>query len=125
MKPTSAMEDYLEALLSLEAKGIETRVKNLAEELNIKPPSVIEMLKHLIAKGYVTQENRKEVHLTESGMAVAKKIQKKHAVIKSFLVDVLKLDEDTADTDACKIEHCLSQKTYEQLMKFMGSSVFL
>ncbi len=121
MKPTSAMEDYLEGLLSLEKKGIETRVKNLAEELNIKPPSVIEMIKTLVGKGYVTQENRKEIHLTESGMEIAKNTRKKHSVIKTFLQDILKVDEATADLDACKIEHCLSQKTYEQLVKFMNS----
>ncbi len=121
LQPTSAMEDYLEALLRLQKKGLETRVKDLAEELNIKPPSVIDMIKILASKGYVTQENRKEILLTESGMEIAKKTHTKHDVIKQFLNEILYVDEDTADQDACKIEHCLSQKTYEQLVKFMDS----
>lgn len=120
MKPTPAMEDYLEGLLSLQTRGMETRVKNLAEELNIKPPSVIEMIKTLVSKGYVTQENRKEIFLTKTGMEIAKHTHKKHAVIKSFLQNILQVDESTSDSDACKIEHCLSQTTYEQLVKFMN-----
>ncbi len=119
MKPTSAMEDYLEGLLNLEKGGIETRVKNLAKELSIKPPSVIEMVKTLISKGYITQENRKEIHLTEAGMEIANNTRKKHSAIKSFLLETLKVDEATAEIDACKIEHCLSPKTYEQLINFM------
>ncbi len=123
MNPTTAMEDYLEALLSLQQKGISPRVKNLAEELQIKPPSVIEMIKVLIAKGYVTQENRKEVCLTTTGLEIAKKTHKKHSVIQNFLQEILKIDAITANEDACKIEHCLSQKTYEQLVKFMNSNI--
>ena len=119
MQPTSAMEDYLEALLRLQNKGQETRVKDLAEELNIKPPSVIDMIKTLVSKGYVTQENRKEILLTESGMEIAKKTHIKHDVIKQFLNEILSVDEATADQDACKIEHGISQTTYEQLVKFM------
>jgi DtxR family Mn-dependent transcriptional regulator len=121
VQPTSAMEDYLEALLRLQEKGLETRVKDLAEELNIKPPSVIDMIKILASKGYVTQENRKEILLTETGLEIAKKTHTKHAVIKTFLKEVLAVDDTTANEDACKIEHCLSQKTYEQLVKFMDS----
>ncbi len=121
MQPTSAMEDYLEALLRLQEKGQETRVKDIAEELKIKPPSVIDMIKILIAKGYVTQENRKKILLTEAGMEIAKKTHTKHDIIKNFLQEILSVDEATADQDACKIEHCLSQKTYEQLVKFMDN----
>ena len=119
MQPTSAMEDYLEALLRLQEKGEKTRVKDLAEELNIKPPSVIDMIKILIAKGYITQETRKEIILTTTGMEIAKKTHTKHAVIKQFLSVILSIDDLTADQDACKIEHCISQKTYEQLVIFM------
>ena len=121
MQPTSAMEDYLEALLRLQEKGEKTRVKDLAEELNIKPPSVIDMIKILIAKGYITQETRKEIILTTAGMEIAKKTHTKHAVIKQFLSVILSVDDITADQDACKIEHCISQKTYEQLVNFMDS----
>jgi DtxR family Mn-dependent transcriptional regulator len=121
VQPTSAMEDYLEALLRLQEKGQETRVKDIAEELKIKPPSVIDMIKILIAKGYVTQENRKKILLTEAGMEIAKKTHTKHDIIKNFLQEILSVDEATADQDACKIEHCLSQKTYEQLVKFMDN----
>ena len=76
MQTTSAMEDYLEALLNLEKQGKETRVKIVAEKLNIKPPSVIEMIKILINNGYVTQENRKEIKLTMQGLEIAKKTHK-------------------------------------------------
>ena len=121
LKPTAAMEDYLEALLVLEQNNIEPRVKNLAEKLNIKPPSVIEMLKTLISQGYVTQENRNKIVLTETGMAIAKKTHTKHDVIQAFFQNILGVTPALADEDACKVEHCLSQETYEQLVKFMNS----
>jgi DtxR family transcriptional regulator, Mn-dependent transcriptional regulator len=119
MKLTIAMEDYLEALLSLQEKGIETRIKYLAKELGIKPPSVIDMIKILVAKGYVTQENRKEVLLTEKGLSVAKKIHNKHYIIKDFFCDILGINEEVANNEACKIEHYLSQETYQKLLNYV------
>ncbi|MDD4527998.1 MAG: metal-dependent transcriptional regulator [Candidatus Margulisbacteria bacterium] len=121
MKPTAAMEDYLEALLVLEQKNIETRVKNLAEELNIKPPSVIEMIKSLISKKLVSQKPRENIKLTSTGREIAKKIQTRHLAIKDFFQHILGMDEAFADSEACKVEHCLSTETCDKLIEYMAS----
>ena len=119
MKPTAAMEDYLEAILFLQKNGIETRVKNIAEELRIKPPSVIEMLKSLSAKGFILHEERNKIELTTAGREIAEMIQRRHKYIKKFFKDVLGMNEQIADEDACKVEHCLSANTCNRFIEYV------
>jgi len=118
VKPTAAMEDYLEALLTLEQKNIEPRVKNLAEELGIKPPSVIDMLKSLSEKKYVTRSTRTSIELTEDGRRIGEKIQRRHIFIQKFFTDVLGMNEALANEDACKVEHCLSTSTCNRFIEY-------
>jgi len=119
VKPTAAMEDYLEALLVLEQKKIEPRVKNLANQLGIKPPSVIEMLKALVSKKFVTHVPRKDITLTATGRTIAVNVKQRHVSIKDFFHKVLGIDETLADADACKVEHCLSEETCGRLIEYM------
>jgi len=118
MIPTSAMEDYLEAILIMSGKNTEVRVTDLAKHLNIKPPSVIEMIQNMKKKDLVIHETRKDIQLTTSGKNIAEKIKQRHDLLLTFFVNVLGLDKKTADNDACAIEHVLSNKSYERLIQY-------
>ena len=116
---SASLEDYLEAIFILQTELAEVRVKDISEYLDVKPPSVIDALKLLKNKRLVLQEKYSSIELTSKGKKIAKDIVKKHDVIKVFLVKALGLDEETADKDACKIEHSLSKKTVMLIKKYL------
>ncbi|MDD5457679.1 MAG: metal-dependent transcriptional regulator [Candidatus Margulisbacteria bacterium] len=121
MKLSTAMEDYLEAILMIRNTGEKIRVKSLAQRLNIKPPSVIDMLKNMANNGYVVHESRGDIQLTKTGSRIAGKIKKRHELLTKFFHEILGLDIKTANIDACKVEHFLSRKTCERLVEYMDS----
>ncbi|MBC7240474.1 MAG: metal-dependent transcriptional regulator, partial [Chloroflexi bacterium] len=107
---TPALEDYLEGILILkEEKGI-VRVKDLAHLLKVKASSVTESLKKLKELELIDQEKYGYIELTQAGINIAKEIREKHAVLKNFLVNLLGVNEETAEKDACSMEHYLSDE---------------
>ncbi len=117
---TSAMEDYLEAIFDLDQEKKVVRVKDIAKRLNVKMPTVTSMLKNLSKRGLVAYQKYEYVELTRKGLKVGREMRKRHEVLKDFLSRVLKIDAQTADEDACKMEHALSMDTFESLTDFMG-----
>ncbi|MBN2190767.1 MAG: metal-dependent transcriptional regulator [Candidatus Aureabacteria bacterium] len=117
---TASMEDYLESIYILNERKKHVRVKDMARQMNVKPPSVIEALKSLEKKKFVIHEPYGYIELTEEGLKMAKRIYKRHKNLKNFLSCVLCLDERTAESDACRIEHHLSKETLERVMGFMA-----
>ncbi|MCP4650827.1 MAG: metal-dependent transcriptional regulator [PVC group bacterium] len=116
---SSNMEDYLETIVSLKkSKGI-ARVKDISDLMKVKKPSVTSALNMLSQNGLVIHERYSYVELTEEGERVAQNVQKRHNMLISFLVDVLKVDEQTAAKDACRMEHAISPQTHEKLNKFL------
>ena len=122
MRPemTASMEDYLESIYILNERKKHVRVKDMARRMDVKPPSVIEALKSLERKSFVVHEPYGYIELTEEGVKVAQKIYQRHRNLKKFLSCVLCLDEKTAESDACRIEHHLSKETLERVMGFMS-----
>lgn len=112
-----SLEDYLECLLILEEKG-KIRSVDVAGMLHVSKPSVNQAMKALKEKGYIEQEAYKEPHLTEIGRTYAKKILHRHHSLRSFLTDILHVSDATAEEDACKIEHILSEETFDKLCEF-------
>ena len=119
IKLSQNMEDYLEAILLLEKRQGNVRVKEIARELQITMPSVSSAIKNLEKQGLVCHPRYDLVGLTETGNHIANEIYRRHQIIKSFLFDVLGLDSETAEKDACGMEHAMSSKTLERLSKFM------
>lgn len=118
---TPALEDYLEGIWILrEEKGI-VRVKDLATLLKVKASSVIESLKKLKELNLIKQERYGYIELTQSGINIAKEIRERHILLKRFLIDILKVSEDVAENDACKIEHHLSPETIYKMIAFVNS----
>ena len=117
IKLTKSIEDYLEVMYNLkENKGI-IRVVDIAEKLNVKPPSVVEAVDKISKLKLLSREKYGEIKLNEKGIRVAKGIIHKHIVIKKFL-DVLNVDNKTAEKEACAMEHILSDSTINKLEKF-------
>jgi len=114
-KLTSNMEDYLEAILLIKQEKKVTRVRDIAESLDVKRSSVTAALNTLSGSGYVTHEKYGYVDLTESGSRVAREILKRHELLVVFLHSVLGIDLHKARKEACQLEHAISAQTYQRL----------
>jgi DtxR family Mn-dependent transcriptional regulator len=117
---TPAMEDYLEAIFDLSQNKKVVRVKDIARRLDVKMPTVTSMLRTLRGKGLVHYEKYEYVELTKDGTTVGKDMRHRHDILLQFLTEVLKIDQATADEDACKMEHALSVDTLDSLTDFMA-----
>ncbi len=116
---TSTMEDYLEAVWSIEEKDGVTRVKDISEIMNVSPPTVNAAMKCLKKRSLIKQEIYGYIKLTTEGRKIAKDIQRRHKLLTRFLGEILGLEEKIAKTDACKLEHCVSGCTIERIVRFL------
>ncbi len=114
-KLTKSLEDYLEAILYLEEKNRVARVKDIADYLSVQMPSVTGALKTLKAKEMVEYERNSFINLTKEGSIIAKSVRKRHDILFRFLKKVLILPEDTANEEACRIEHVIDQDTAQRI----------
>lgn len=118
MEIRKSSEDYLEMMLMLQEKYGYVRSIDIAEELHVKKPSVSVAVKRLRENGYITMAEDNLITLTDTGMEVASHMYNRHKVLTKFLVN-LGIDVETARTDACKIEHDLSEKSFEAIRKHL------
>lgn len=116
---TSTMENYLEAIYNLNKEKRVVRVKDIARAMGVKMPSVTNMLKALNEKGLVNYERYEFLELTDEGAGVGEEINKRHHVLRDFLTDILGVDFDEADEEACRMEHAISETTMERLVSFV------
>ena len=115
------IEEYLETILYLIKKNDSpAKTKQIAQELDVSPPSVTEMIKKLSDEGLVKYTPYHGVELTEEGALQASAIKRKHQVLEKFLVDVLDFDTTTAHSEACEMEHAVSDLVLERLCHFLG-----
>ncbi len=114
MNIRESAEDYLEMILMLSEQKGEVRSIDIATGLGVSKPSVSVAMKHLRENGYIMMDQNNLITLSESGMAIARKIYNRHKTITRFLMQ-LGVDEATAKEDACKIEHDLSPATFEAI----------
>jgi len=119
IKITSSLEDYLETMLSLKERNNEIRVTDVALELNISKPSVNKAMNILKKQGLLDQEHYGLISLTEKGEEMAKNVLKRHVAVKQLLNSVLLVDEETAEKEACLIEHAISEDTLKKLIVFL------
>ena len=116
---TPAMEDYLEAMFNLGKEKRAIRVKDIAKRLDVKMPTVTNMLKTLSERGYIDYEKYEYLELTKKGNRVGREIHRRHEVLRSFLTSILKVDSKKADEEACKMEHAVSASTLNRFIEFM------
>ena len=117
---TSAMEDYLEAIYDLDNEKKVVRVKDIAKRLDVRMPTVTSMLKTLSKRGLVHYEKYEYIELTREGSDIGHEMRRRHKVLFKFLTEILKIDNDVADVEACKMEHTLSEETLESFTDFMA-----
>ena len=115
MKIQESGENYLETILLLEMRNGTVRAVDIANELGYSKPSVTRAMGVLKTAGLVDQELYGTIQLTEAGRKRANEIYDRHVLIKEFLMTVLSLDARTAETDACRIEHIVSQTTIDRI----------
>ena len=113
-------EMYLEAILVLQKKTGFVRAVDVGEYLGYSKPSVSRGLSILRKGGYVQCDASGELHLTESGRDIAEKIYERHVYLTRLLV-AAGVPEDIAAADACKLEHSISDVSFEALKKFIKS----
>ncbi|MCL1936318.1 MAG: metal-dependent transcriptional regulator [Defluviitaleaceae bacterium] len=116
---SSSSEDYLENILHLSRKKTDVRVTDLAIEMKISKPSVNKAIINLKNLGLIEHEKYGTITLTNEGENIAKKVRDKHNILKKFLIDVLEIEEEKADKEACEIEHILSSETIEKIKLFV------
>lgn len=116
---SATQEDYLEAILQLiVAKGA-ARVRDIADALGVHKSTVTAALKSLSEKGFVQHSPYELTTLTGSGRRIAEAVVRKHDLIASFLRDVLKVDPETAERNACRMEHVIEAAVLERLVDFL------
>ena len=123
MSLSESMEDYLEAIFEINRRKKIVRVRDVAQELGVTMPSVNGALKILEAKGYITHKKYEHIKLTREGMVQASKISRSHLIIRMFLENVLGVDHDTAEQEACRIEHDLSPSSIKKLTEFLDKYI--
>lgn len=107
-------EDYLEAILVIQKRRGAVRSVDIANELNFTKPSVSVAMKKLRESGCIEMNKDGFIHLLPSGQKIAEQIYERHQILTSFFVH-LGVDPETADADACKVEHDLNAVTFEKL----------
>lgn len=113
------MENYLETIFELEKINKVARVKDIADRLGIQRGSASGALKNLAEKGLIHYEPYSFITLTRDGREIAKEIAHRHRVLKDFLENILKIDPETAEKTACKMEHAIDETTKERLVCFI------
>lgn len=116
---SETLERYIEAIYGLEGGERKVRTKDIAKELNVREPSVTEMLNKLKGEGLVEYEPYHGTSLTQKGRDLAQKLMKKHSTFAEFL-KMIGVDGEIAEEDACRIEHVVNHETVNRLRKFLN-----
>lgn len=114
MQIYESSEDYLEAILIIASQKGSVHSVDVAEYLHFSKASVSIAMKKLRENGYIRMEKNGELVLLDKGRVIAERIYERHRVLTEFFVSI-GVDKDTAAKDACKIEHDLSEITFEKL----------
>ena len=115
-------EDYLEAMLMLKEERGYVRSVDIAERLGVSKPSVSIAVKKLKENGYLEMDHSGFITLTESGHEIAERIYPRHKTLTSFF-EMLGVDPEIAQEDACLVEHDLSEETFSALLKHAAEIV--
>ena len=112
-------EMYLETIYILTKKNHDVRSLDVAEYMNFSKPSVSRAVGLLKQGGYITVDPDGYLHLTDLGKEIAAKIYERHTLLTEFLMR-LGVDQETASADACKIEHDISDKSFEAIKRHVN-----
>ena len=118
MKPfvNESAENYLKTILMLSKKLPVFRSVDIATELDFKKSSVSVAMKNLREKNHITVTDAGFIYLTESGREIAEMIYERHRLLSDWLIR-LGVSEETANEDACRMEHVISAESFEAIKR--------
>lgn len=117
MKIQESAENYLETILILRQKLANVRSIDIANELNYTKPSVSVAMKHFRENGLIKIDENGFITLTEKGSKIAQRVYNRHTLLTKALIRI-GVCEETAKEDACRIEHDISDETFQKLKEF-------
>ena len=116
MAVSEAIENYLETIYILSLRQNEVHAIDICSYLSYSRPTVSIVLRQMRENGLVPVNEDNHIHLTEEGLAIASRIYERHTVLSDMLMS-LGVKQETALRDACKIEHDLSDETFEAIKR--------
>ena len=114
-------EDYLESILELKERLGQVRSIDIVNELGYSKPSVSVAMKKLRESGYITMAADGAITLNESGLEIASRVYSRHKTI-TRLFTLMGVSPETAAEDACKVEHDLSDETFQKILEFVRNT---
>src|SRR3989454_3596262 len=118
--PSQVVSRYLEAIYSMWSENEPLRSARLADWLGVSRPTVAVGLRRMTRDGLVRMNGRKEIELTAAGMSAAESIVRRHRIMERWLTDGLGLDWVTADEEAARLEHAVSEVVERRLYEVLG-----
>lgn len=114
-KITARVEDYLEIIYQQLEVSQKIKAVDISKKLGISRASVTEALQKLAQRGYIVYEKNSPIELTEIGEKIAKEVILKHNILCDFFTEVLKVEKEEAEINACRIEHVITEKAFEKI----------
>ena len=115
-----AVEQYLETILELEESGIVPMRARLVDRLGVSAPAVSETVKRLEREGYLTLDDDRVLHLTDTGRDYATSVLRRHRLAELLLVNILKVPWSQVHEEACRLEHAISDNLEAHLVRLLG-----
>ena len=119
-EPSEVVSHYLEAIYYMWSENEPLRSSRLADWLGVSRPTVAVGLRRMTRDGLVRMNGRKEIELTDAGMRAAEAIVRRHRIMERWLTDALGLDWVTADAEAARLEHAISEVVERRLYEVLG-----
>lgn len=120
---SASKQDYLETILDFSGESGLVRSIDIARTLEVSRASVNKSLGVLKECGLIEHEHYGDVKLTEKGLKVARQVRSRHNTLKQFLTDVLFVTPETAEIDACRMEHAISRETALKLEEYLKTVI--
>lgn len=118
MKIQESAEDYLETILILRNKLGRVRSIDIVNEMGYSKPSISIAMRKLRENGYIIMDDEGYITLTPDGMEIATKIYERHKLLTQWLMHI-GVDELTAREDACRMEHAISEESFEKIKEYV------
>lgn len=118
MKIYESAENYLETILRLKSEKGAVRSVDIAHHLEFSKPSISRAMALLRENGYITVDKEGWIELTEEGHEIAGRVYERHQVITKCLT-AIGVSQKTAEEDACRVEHYISEETFSKLKEYM------
>ena len=122
MRLQESGEMYLESIYVLSQGGRKVRSIDISEYMGYSKPSVSRAVSLLKTGGYIVMDKDNFISLTDSGLEIAQKIYERHTVLTAMLVR-MGVSEATAAEDACRMEHAISDETFEAIKAHVGNRI--